>query len=172
MNDGSTQEVNHILKDGADSLGVATASLRVYVNIGMCGDYWLSLHDAVWGRKPQRPFDIEKARKDCKDWRNTEVRMPDMEAFLKTIKPMHLADAPGGKAFLAKDKEVLKRGKIIFAKGCATCHSSKQPREEISVDPEKAKQWYLESVLSNDFLDHNFLSDDRRYLVIFVSLVI
>ncbi|MBW4597255.1 MAG: hypothetical protein KME46_31255 [Brasilonema angustatum HA4187-MV1] len=169
MNDGSTQDVNHILKDGADSIGVAKASLRVYVNIGMCGDYWLSLHDAVLGRKPQRPFDIEKARKECQDWNNTEARMPDMEAFLKTIKPMHLAQAPGGEAFLTKDEQLLKRGKIVFAQSCATCHSSKQPSAEIAVDPEKAKQWYIESVLSSDFLDHNFLSDDKRYPVTLIG---
>jgi hypothetical protein len=162
MNDGSTQEVNHILKDGADSTGVANASLRVYVNIGMCGDYWLSLHDAVYGRKAQRPFDIEKAKKECQDWNNTEARMADMEAFLKTSKPMHLADAPGGEALLTKDEEVLKRGKVVFASTCATCHSSKHPPAEIAADPEKAKQWYLESVLSSNFLDHNFLSDDKR----------
>src|SRR3712207_7776079 len=35
MRDGSMRAVHHILKDGADSIGVAGASLRVYVNIGM-----------------------------------------------------------------------------------------------------------------------------------------
>ena len=38
MRDGTMRAVHHILKDGADSVGVAGASLRVYVNIGMCGD--------------------------------------------------------------------------------------------------------------------------------------
>jgi hypothetical protein len=169
MNDGSTKEVNHILKDGADSTGVANASLRVYVNIGMCGDYWTTLHEPLRGRTPQKPFDIEKARKECEDWRQTEARMADAEAFLKTIKPMHLADAPGGEAFLTKDEAVLKRGKIAFAQSCATCHSSKQPSAEIAADPEQAKKWYEESVLSSDFLDHNFLSDDKRYPVTLIG---
>lgn len=88
MNDGSTKDVNHILKDGADSTGVANASLRVYVNIGMCGDYWLTLHDAMLGRTPQKPFDIKTARKECEYWGKTEARMADAEAFLKTIQPM------------------------------------------------------------------------------------
>ncbi|MEH2255998.1 hypothetical protein [Nostoc sp.] len=57
MNDGSTKNVNHILKDGADSTEVANASLRVYVNIGMCSDYWTSLHEPLLGRTPQKPFD-------------------------------------------------------------------------------------------------------------------
>ena len=56
MADGTIAPVHHILKDGADSIGVAGASLRVYVNIGMCSDYWLTLHDPVNGRTPQKPF--------------------------------------------------------------------------------------------------------------------
>lgn len=163
MNDGTTKAVNHILKDGADSTGVANASLRVYVNIGMCGDYWLTLHDALLGRTPQQPFDINKARNECVDWRKTEARMADAEAFLKTQKPMYLKDAPGGEALLVKDESVLERGKVIFANSCAQCHSSKQPPAEIAIEPDKAKQWYLDSVRSADFLDHNFLSDDKRY---------
>ena len=169
MNDGSTQQVNHILKDGADSTGVANASLRVYVNIGTCSDYWLTLHEPLLGRTRQRPFDIEKARKECEDWRNTEARMADAEAFLKTLQPMHLKDAPGGEALLTNDESVLTRGKIVFANSCASCHSSKQPPSDIAVDPEKAKQWYQESVLSSDFIDHNFLSDDRRYPVTLIG---
>ncbi|MBE9053286.1 hypothetical protein IQ243_23250 [Nostocales cyanobacterium LEGE 11386] len=169
MNDGSIQEVNHILKDGADSTGVANASLRVYVNIGMCGDYWLTLHEPLLGRTPQRPFDIEKARKECEDWRQTEARMADAEEFLKTIGPMHLKDAPGGEAFLTKDEKILDRGKIAFANSCASCHSSKKAPAEIAADPDKAKQWYSESVRSSDFLDHNFLSDDQRYPVTLIG---
>ena len=94
--DGSTLAVHHILKDGADSIGVAGASLRVYVNIGMCSEYWLSLHDAVEGIGDQKPFVIDKARKDCADYRATEERMPAAEAFLKTLKPMYLKDAACG----------------------------------------------------------------------------
>jgi hypothetical protein len=165
QNDGSTLAVNHILKDGADSIGVAGASLRVYVNIGMCSDYWLTRHEALLGRTPQRPFDIATARKECEGWRNTEARMADAEAFLKTQKPLHLKDAEGGEALLASDETVLQQGKQVFAANCAQCHSSKQPPAEIAAAPDKAKQWYLESVMSSDFLAHNFLSDDKRYPV-------
>ncbi len=162
MNDGTKEKVPHILKDGADSVGVALASERVYINIGSCSDYWLTLHDPLLGRKAQKPFDIETARKECEFWPKTEARMADAEAFLTTIAPMHLADAPGGKAYLTKDLEVLTKGKKVFADTCAKCHSSKQPPVEIAADPEQAKQWYRESVLSSDFLEHNFLSDDKR----------
>jgi cytochrome c5 len=162
MNDGTTKGVPNVLKDGADSVGVALASERVYINIGSCSDYWLTLHDPLLGRKPQKPFDIETARKKCEYWPKTEARMADAEAFLKTLTPMHLEDAPGGKAYLTKDKAVLDRGKIVFADTCATCHSSKQPPAQIAANPEQAKEWYRQSVLSSDFLDHNFLSDDLR----------
>ena len=68
MADGTTRDVHHILKDGADSIGTAGASLRVYVNIGMCSDYWTTLHDPIAGTKfAQKPFQIALARKDCAD---------------------------------------------------------------------------------------------------------
>ena len=97
MADGSVRQVHHILKDGADSIGTAGASLRVYVNIGMCSDYWTTLHDPIYGvSRKQQPFRIALARKDCADWRATEARMANAEAFLKTVKPALLKDAPGG----------------------------------------------------------------------------
>ena len=40
---------------------------------------------------------MARARAECEDWRNTEARMPAAEAFLKTLAPPHLADAPGGR---------------------------------------------------------------------------
>jgi hypothetical protein len=44
---GEENEMNvpHILKDGGDSIGIAGAALRVYVNIGMFSEYWLTLND-------------------------------------------------------------------------------------------------------------------------------
>jgi hypothetical protein len=165
MRDGSMQPVHHILKDGADSIGVAGASLRVYVNIGMCSDYWLTLHDPVLGYTPQKPFEIDHARANCADWRATEARMEHAEAFLKTIGPIKLADAPGGRTFLSSDDETLRRGKTAFADTCARCHSSKQPPADVAADAARAQAWYRDEVMRSDFLDGNFLSDDRRHPV-------
>src|SRR5262249_32936308 len=156
MRDGSMLEVHHILKDGADSIGIAGASLRVYVNIGMCSDYWLTLHDAVEGIGSQHPFLIDKARQECSDWHATEARMPAAEAFLKTIGPMHLQDAPEGDQYLTKDEAVLNRGKLVFAERCASCHSSKRPPREIAAGSAEFVEWYRRSVLASDFLEHNF----------------
>jgi hypothetical protein len=165
MKDGTIRAVNHILKDGADSIGVAGASLRVYVNIGMCSDYWLTLHQAIYGMVEQKPFSIDKARRECADWRQTEERMPAAAAFLKTIGPMRLKDAPGGAQYLTTDASVLSRGKTVFAEQCASCHSSKQPPPEIR-DQDRAIDWYREAVQRDDFLDMNFLSDDERHSVL------
>ena len=166
MSDGSTAPVHHILKDGADSIGVAGASLRVYVNIGMCSEYWLTLHDPIEGTTNQKPFLIDKGRKECADYAATEDRMPAAEAFLKTSGPMHLKDAPGSAQYLATDQQVLDRGKIVFAEQCASCHSSKRPPADLAAGSPAALEWYRKSVSAPDFLDHNFLSDDERHSVI------
>lgn len=164
MPDGTERAVHHILKDGADSVGVAGASLRVYVNIGMCADIWLTRIDAVAGLVPQQPFRMAEAREKCADWRATEARMEAAEAFLRTIGPMPLADAPGGARYLGEPQDEVTQGGRVFARECAQCHSSKQPPSPLS-DPGARKAWFEEAVQSPDFLTDNFLSDDRRYSV-------
>ena len=165
MKDGSTRAVHHILKDGADSIGIAGASLRVYVNIGMCSEYWLTLHDAIYGMSVQRPFSTAKAPQECADWGNTEARMPGAEAFLKSLKPRRLLDAVGGQQYLDADPAIQQRGKIAFAENCAACHSSKQPPTAIATESEARREWFRRSVLSDEFLEGNFLSDDKRWPV-------
>lgn len=164
MPDGSERAVPHILKDGADSVGVAGASLRVYVNIGMCSDIWLTRIDPVAGLKPQKPFRMAEARAKCQDWRDTEGRMEAAEAFLKTMGPMHLADAPGGARYLSEPQAEVTQGARVFARECAQCHSSKQPPTPLA-DPAARKAWFEDAVTAADFLTNNFLSDDRRYPV-------
>jgi len=166
LRDGTSAEVHHILKDGADSIGVAGASLRVYVNIGMCGEYWVTRHDPVMGiAKKQQPFEIDHARKNCEDWRNTEARMANAEAFLKTMTPPLLKDAPGGAAYLTASADTLRLGRRAFADNCASCHSSKQP-PAVTADP---KQWFRDAVEREDFLANNFLADDKRYSVVMLG---
>jgi hypothetical protein len=164
MAGGEIRQVHHILKDGADSVGTAGASLRVYVNIGMCSEYWTTLHDPIAGVKiAQKPFRIALARKDCQDWRETEARMADAESFLKTIPPHRLADTPATARHLANDPSLLARGAAAFAGHCARCHSSKQPPAGMA--EAQQKEWFRAAVARPDFLTDNFLSDDRRYPV-------
>jgi hypothetical protein len=162
--------VHHILKAGEDSIGTAFAALRVYVNIGMCSDYWLSLQDPVYGEtRDQSPFRIQTARNTCEKWRETEAKMGDLEAFLDTVEPMHLKDADGGAQFVTQDPSQLNLGKRLFAENCATCHSSKQPPAEIAADPARRTEWFRQAVMQADFLDGNFLSDDKRYPVTLIG---
>jgi len=147
MADGSVRPVFNVLKDGADSVGssclddprekpgvndTACAAMRGYVNIGVCADVWTSLHDPIYGlKKDQAPFDMKRARQTSvacdENWTATVDRLEGLEAFLRTLGPLHLADADGGNRYLLKDQAVLRRGKIVFAENCARCHSSKQP---------------------------------------------
>lgn len=167
MNDGTTKEVPHILMDGADSIGVAGAGMRVYTNIGTCGDYRMSLEDTFVGIKSQHPFDLEKAEAECEDWRLTAERIDEAAAFLNSPHPYKLKDAPGGEKYLTDDEEQLALGKRVFAQYCARCHSSKLPEgythEGMKKHSEEAKADWIKLVMRDDFLEKNFLSDNRRY---------
>jgi hypothetical protein len=182
MNDGTTQEVPHILKDGSDSIGAAGAALRVYLNIGTCPDYRYSLEYTFLGipnpaepllpprpgtTSAQRPFDLAKAQRDCVDWQLTSARMANAANFLDANQPFYLKDAPGGSAYLAASPEVLDTGKTVFAENCARCHSSKLPPEvaqgNLDKHSEAAKPAWVKLVKSDDFLVKNYLSDDDRY---------
>jgi hypothetical protein len=180
--DGVTRQVFHVLKDGADSVGAAClddptekpgvndtacAAMRGYVNIGVCAAIWTTLQDPVYGlSRSQAPFDIKRARQasqPCEEsWTGTVARLEGLEAFLRSLAPLHLADADGGSQYLSKDGAVLTRGKIVFAENCARCHSSKQPPAGYQGSE---MQWFRAAVLREDFLQGNFLSDDRKYPV-------
>ena len=155
--------VPHILKDGADSIGVAGATIRVYVNIGMFSEYWLTRHNRLIGLTPQKPFEISYAQKHSVFWRATEERVGNIAAFFRRLKPFHLADAPGGSAYITTDQTVMTRGKEVFAESCASCHSSKMPPANIDPQSGDGKAWFRAAVMQPDFLENNFLSNDRRY---------
>ena len=150
--------VPHVLKDGADSVGVPGATLRVYVNIGMFSQHWLECHNALIGLTPQKPFSIALAQSNSVYWLATQTKFMDVAKFFMRLKSYRLEDAPGGTDYITKDETVMTRGKIVFAENCATCHSSKRPPPGADED-----QWFHDEVLKPDFRDDNFFSDDRRY---------
>jgi mono/diheme cytochrome c family protein len=175
MNDGSVNSVPHILKEGADSIGAAGAANRVYVNEGTCGDYRMSLESTFLGLKPQRPFDIAKAEAQCEDWRLTAARMDNAAAYLDSPPPFKLEKAleytdTAVREKYQPDKEKLNLGKKMFGQHCARCHSSKLPEGYSHEGDEKhakeAQQAWVDLVMRDDFLDKNFLSDDRRYPIV------
>jgi cytochrome c5 len=155
--------VPHILKDGADSIGVAGATIRVYVNIGMFSEYWLTRHNRLIGLTAQEPFEIPFAQEHSVFWRATEQRVANIAAFFRRLQPYHLADAPGGAAYLSTDESLMNHGKLVFANSCAHCHSSKQPPPGIDPESGDGKAWFRAAVMKPDFLENNFLSSDQRY---------
>jgi hypothetical protein len=155
-------QMPHILKDGADSVGVVGATLRVYINIGMYSQYWLTRHNALLGLRPQEPFQLSVAEKNSVYWRATERKVGNIANFFKElVTPMYLKDAPDGPTYMTQDPDVLKKGKLAFAESCASCHSSKQPPEGTP----DAKAWFASAVLDASFADDNFFSNDQRYPV-------
>ncbi|HEY5893066.1 MAG TPA: hypothetical protein VIT91_07525 [Chthoniobacterales bacterium] len=155
--------VPHILKDGADSVGVPGATIRVYVNIGMFSEYWLTRHNRLIGLTEQKPFEVAYAQQHSVFWRATEERLGDIAAFFRKLQPLHLAEAPGGADYITKDEAVLTQGKKVFAESCAECHSSKQPPAPIDPSSGEGKAWFRAEIMKPDFLTNNFLSNDRRY---------
>jgi hypothetical protein len=124
----ATVRTPHVLKDGADSVGLLGALNRVYLNIGLFSEEWLLHFNPVVGGKTISPIPIATAQKNSSYWQATEAGTPNTALFfLKAAQPDRLKDAPGGNTHLAADTATLERGKIAFADTCARCHSSKAP---------------------------------------------
>ncbi len=152
--------VPHVLKDGADSAGLAGAILRVYLSIGLYSQQTLELHHVLLGFTPQQPFRISEAQRHSVYWVATEAKVPNLVKFLARLAPPRLEDAPGGRVWLTADAAQLARGRLAFADRCAGCHSSKQPPP--GAEP---AAWFRQAVQRDDFRDGNFFSNERRYSV-------
>ncbi|HXI52873.1 MAG TPA: hypothetical protein VNH84_15265 [Candidatus Saccharimonadales bacterium] len=151
-------KVPHVLKDGADSVGVPGATLRVYVNVGSYSQHWLQQHNALIGLVKQKPFSIKTAQENSVYWLATQTKFPNIARFFMRLKSYRLEDAPGGRDYLTQDEHLLTRGKLVFADNCASCHSSKRPPAS-----QDETEWFRREVLKPDFRDDNFFSDERRY---------
>jgi hypothetical protein len=174
----------HVLKDGSDSVGALGALNRVYINIGLFSEEWLRHFNALVGGKPVTPIEITTTRANSAYWDATETMTPDMAAFLLAASgPHRLKDVSGTAAPSATDPATLRRGKITFAENCAGCHSSKAPPTPAGADPgacigpdylacwNRYWKWVGSAdfknkmrpiVLADDFLDHNYLSNEMR----------
>ncbi len=179
-----TVHTPHVLKDGADSVGLLGALNRVYLNIGLFSEEWLLHFNPVVGGKTITPIRIADAQKNSSYWQATELGTPDTALFfLKAARPDHLKDAPGGDKYLNADAATLDKGKTVFADTCARCHSSKAPPVKwtfplrsaqapatstasrntgpgTQTDDYKAKMRAI--VKAPDFLDNNYLSTEVR----------
>ena len=177
----------HVLKDGADSVGVIAALNRVYINIGLFSEEWLLHFRPLLGGKKITPIEVKTVRKNSVYWQATEGQTYDMAAFLiKASKPHHLsdvaaADLPAGSVWPAPTASI-EVGKRVFAERCERCHSSKLPDPPAGADPGNCSGNYLECwnrywqwtqtedfrgkardiAARPDFLDDNYLSTDLR----------
>ncbi|HBL28058.1 MAG TPA: hypothetical protein DD490_14590 [Acidobacteria bacterium] len=173
-----------VLKDGADSVGALGALNRVYVNIGLFSEEWLTHFNPLVGGKPITPIQVKVGRANSSFWQANESQTPHLaDFFLATTAPHLLRDAPGGATYLTKDSAQLTRGKVVFAETCARCHSSKLPAAAPGLDPggcagpgyldcwnkywawtktDDFKKQMREIVLRDDFLTDNFLSTEAR----------
>lgn len=152
--DGEEHAVQAILKGGEDSVGPVGALLRVFVNIGMCSKQWVSHFDPVKGESKETPLTSTELYQSCPSYEEMLSRVPAIVLFLGKQGPMYLKDAPGGRDFVNEARA--EKGKLVFADECAKCHSSKQPGPG---------ETFRDLVMKPDFLEGNFLSDDKDYAV-------
>ncbi|WP_428422505.1 hypothetical protein [Methylibium sp.] len=174
----------HVLKDGADSVGLLGALNRVYLNIGLFSEEWLLHFNPIVGGKTITPIRIADAQKNSTYWQATEAGTPNTALFfLKAAQPDRLAAALGGGRYLSADSATLERGKLVFADTCARCHSSKAPallaelnaaqcqgagymecfkRYWAQTQTEDYKAQMRRIVQAPDFLQGNYLSTEAR----------
>ncbi len=170
------ETVHHILKGGEDSIGIHEAVQRVYFNIGSCSEQSLVNHLTDLRRLDpnqrgfgQTPLDIGQARRDCPNFRAIEDRLPDIVNFLLSAeatatdlyRAMGFKDRDGLIQELEKEygKGAVARGRGVFAKKCAGCHSSQKKSFD---EPSKGRDFY--EVDSETGLRLNWMGSDKTKL--------
>jgi hypothetical protein len=181
-----------VLLEGADSIGAWGALARVYLNIGMFSERWITLHNLFIGFRKQQLFKVADVEKNSVYWQVNKRNVDYLaKFFLKSTGPMRLKDAPGGKEVgklkgegVPWDPE-LAAGRKVFAERCIICHSSKQPNgmNGAPKGPEKInpnelveylkdpayRNWALAEVEKRDFWENNFLSSELRVPVTLIK---
>jgi len=169
--------VPHVLKDGADSVGIEGALARVYISIGGVHEEWLKHFNLLVGGKTQTPFSIALARRASPAFRATLARLGNVAKFFVAVsKPHSLARAPGGERYLHDGAEIVARGQQVFAENCAGCHVSANKMPEPPAGTGRYSKEWFEWTRSNDFktkmaalvrtpdfLNDNYLSTDQPY---------
>ncbi|APW59714.1 hypothetical protein [Paludisphaera borealis] len=180
--DGSLVTVKHILKDGSDSVGLTTALLRVFVNIGEEGDYWA---DHLWNPAtgtPQSPFQLKEVQGFVNQarwselrkrypqfgdaWAESKTRVNALVSYLASYGPYSLDGVKDkdGRPYLSQDAKQLARGAELFVQNCMKCHSSDQPKDAYpeSLNPDVIS-YYRNSLAAKDVRLTNTFTDDVRY---------
>ncbi|WP_288108145.1 hypothetical protein [Limnobacter sp.] len=161
----------HVLKGGEDSVGDRLALIRVYVNIGMCTEECWAPHfpkpGVLFGEKShQTPFRIKQCAAQCEPWNYADAKMEDLASFLVTGGPTYLLNAvdkdgtPGMKYI---DLTKVPQGRKVFARECASCHSSKVAPENIRRDKDALARFYEGHVFgSEQFWKYEFTDAERN----------
>ncbi|MFN7906259.1 MAG: cytochrome c [Pseudobdellovibrionaceae bacterium] len=181
-------QVMHILKGGEDNVGADLAVQRVYLNIGMCAEQcWVNhlanIRELDESRRGfgQTPFDIQQCRRDCASWRANEDRVGDILSYLLSRRPTDLKDAVASSAPKeSRDQELVKfintrynvsentdligRGRDVFARNCAQCHSSQNDNKNDLSTTENflGKDFLAMKTLDNgEILREDWLGNDK-----------
>lgn len=176
MKDPFTGEVKtaptfHVLKGGEDSVGDRLALIRVYINIGTCTEECWVPNFPVPGKlfgaeAKQSPMSIKQCSQDCMPWNDTDAHMPELASYLHTGGPFYLLDAtdvdgtPGSKFI---DLDVVPAGRKIYARECASCHSTRVPPQAIVDDKDALEKFYEGHVFGKeDFWQYEFEESFRE----------
>lgn len=168
IREGLTQ---HVLKGGEDSVGDHLALIRVYVNIGMCTEECWTPNFPTPGsffgeQSHQKPFKIAQCAKDCEPWNYADAKMDDLAAFLVTSGPTYLMaakDVSGTTGASLVDLAKVPAGRKIFARECASCHSTKMAPENIRRDKEALARFYEGHVFGKqDYWQYEFSDAERN----------
>lgn len=167
---GNPQPTPRVLKEGADSVGFLGALSRVYLNIGEYWEEWIRHFNPLVGIRKQSPIQVKDAQKLSPHWNWSESHAPFLAAyFIKVAQPHKLAKAPGSSKYLTATEATLTRGRRVFARTCAGCHSSKQPPQGVDPTSPQGIAWFETEVQKPDFLDNNFLGSEVRYPVTLIK---
>lgn len=166
-----------VLLDGADSIGIEGALLRVYLNIGAYSEQWRRVQNTIIGFTPQRPFDIATIKAKSIYWNTTaHYRAAELESFFTYItksgttvtQPMKLASTDEGVQRIGAMQADGDKGRDVFIGNCAVCHSSKQP-ENLRLT--FSRQWRVSAtddphtlMLPMDFSDWETFKASAPYL--------
>lgn len=149
---GEVRKANtrHVLKGGEDSVGEHLALIRVYVNIGMCTEECWTPNFPYPGRlvgrgTEQSPMRIMQCAAQCDPWNYADAKMDDLAVFLMTGGPTYLmaskdVDGTPGGTFV--DTSVVPQGRKVFARECASCHSTKMAPQSIRNDKVALEKFY------------------------------
>lgn len=146
----SKAQTRHVLKGGEDSVGEKLALMRVYLNIGLCfaecTEDKFAKPGAIFGEDAHhKPFRIKQCYQACEPWNQAEAKMDDMAMYLMAGGPFYLRDAVDvdgrkGESFI--DYEQVPQGRKVYARECASCHSTKVPPDSIKNDKQALENFY------------------------------